>query len=478
MQMIIGGNYVDASDKAVKDVLDPGTMDVIETIPMATEEDVNAAVAAAKEGQKNWEKIPLHTRIDILRKFHDLFIGEKEAFVELAAKEMGKTVAHAEAEVLNAASLIEHFCDAARTLKGESYPAGDHYSNEADMMITVREPHGVVACILPFNFPFELFCHKVVPALLMGNAVVIKPATETPLCNLKMAGLLLDAGVEPKAVNVITGSGGKVGTWITINKDVDAVTFTGSTAVGTEIAKNCAENLTRVSLELGGNDALIVLEDADMDYAVAEVVGGRAYCSGQVCCANKRILVQNSIKAQFTEKLIEALKKEKPGNQFDPESTYGPQVSEKAAIEVEGYINETIKQGGKLLLGGKRFDRTFIEPTVIEVTKDLDVALDMEIFGPVWPIIGFDTVEDACEISNASMYGLSGGVITNDLNKGMHVAKAMEAGCCVVNGGGCYRAPGQPFGGYKMSGIGAEGGTYTLEEMSQVKSIVLRNAYK
>ena len=142
MQMIIGGNYVDASDKAVKDVLDPGTMSVIETIPMATEEDVKKAVSTAKEGQKLWEKIPLHTRIDTLRKFHDLFIGEKDAFVELAAKEMGKTVAHAEAEVLNAASLIEHFCDAARTLKGESYPAGDHYSNEADMMITVREPHG------------------------------------------------------------------------------------------------------------------------------------------------------------------------------------------------------------------------------------------------------------------------------------------------------------------------------------------------
>lgn len=478
MQMIIGGKCVDASDGTVKEVLDPGTMKAIDTIPMATEEDVRKAIASAKEGQKIWSNVPLHTRIDILRKFHDLFIGAKEEFAELAAKEMGKTLEHAEAEVLNAASLAEHFCDSARTMKGEAFPAGDHYSNEEDMMITVREPYGVVACILPFNFPFELFCHKAVPALLMGNAVVIKPATETPLCNIKMAELLVKAGVEPLAVSIITGSGGKVGNWLTKNPHIDAVTFTGSTSVGREIAANCAQNLTKVSLELGGNDALIVLEDADMDYAVAEVIGGRAYCSGQVCCANKRILVQNSIKEKFTAQLINELKKIKPGNQFDSESSYGPQVSESAAIEVENLINETIREGGKLLLGGKRFDKTFIEPTVLEVTAQMNIAKDMEIFGPVWPIIGFDTIEEACKISNSSIYGLSGGVITNDMNKGMHIAKSMEAGCCVVNGGGCYRAPGQPFGGYKMSGIGAEGGTYTLEEMSQVKSIVLRNAYK
>ena len=215
-----------------------------------------------------------------------------------------------------------------------------------------------------------------------------------------------------------------------------------------------------------------------MELAVAEAIGGRAYCSGQVCCANKRMLVQNSVKEEFTEKLIEALKKEKPGNQFDPESTYGPLVSEGAAADVEAQIQHTAAQGGKILLGGRRFDRTFIEPTVIDVTPDMDVAKDLEIFGPVWPIIGFDTVDDAIEISNASMYGLSGGVVTTDINKGMHVAKHMEAGCCVINGGGCYRAPGQPFGGFKNSGIGQEGGTYTLKEMCQEKSIVFRNAFK
>ena len=478
MKMIIGGQYVDSSDGKVKDVLDPGTMQVIDTIPAATEDDVKKAVKTAKEGQKIWENVPLHQRIDILRKYHDMFLDAKDEFVELAAKEMGKTVGHAEAEFINSASLAEHFCDAARTLKGESFPAGDHYSNEADMMITVREPHGVVVCIIPFNFPFELFNHKVVPALLMGNAVVIKPASETPFCNIKMAELLVKAGVEPKAVNLVTGSGSKVGNWLTNDPDVDAVTFTGSTEVGREIGANCGRNLTPVSLELGGNDSLIILEDADMELAVAEAVGGRAYCSGQVCCANKRMLVQNSVKEEFTEKLIEALKKEKPGNQFDPESTYGPLVSESAAKDVEAQIKHTVEQGGKILLGGRRFDRTFIEPTVIEVTSDMDVAKDLEIFGPVWPIIGFDTVDDAIRLSNASMYGLSGGVVSSDINKGMHVAKHMEAGCCVVNGGGCYRAPGQPFGGFKNSGIGQEGGTYTLKEMCREKSIVLRNAFK
>ena len=221
MKMIIGGQYVDSSDGNVKDVLDPGTMQVIDTIPAATEDDVKKAVKTAKEGQKIWENVPLHQRIDILRKYHDMFLDAKDKFVELAAKEMGKTVGHAEAEFINSASLAEHFCDAARTLKGESFPAGDHYSNEADMMITVREPHGVVVCIIPFNFPFELFNHKVVPALLMGNAVVIKPASETPFCNIKMAELLVKAGVEPKAVNLVTGSGSKVGNWLTNDPDVD-----------------------------------------------------------------------------------------------------------------------------------------------------------------------------------------------------------------------------------------------------------------
>ena len=478
MKMIIGGKFVDSSDKKTKNVLDPGTMQVIDTIPVATEEDVKKAIATAHEGFEKWSKVPLHERIDILRKFHDLFLEEKDWFIETAAKEMGKTTGHAEAEIINAASLAEHFCDGARTLKAESFQPGDHYSNEADMMITVREPWGVVACVLPFNFPFELFCHKVVPALLMGNSVVIKPASDTPLCNIHMAELLVKAGVEPLAVNLVTGGGGTVGTWLTASADVNAVTFTGSTDVGVEIAQNCAQNLTKVSLELGGNDSLIILEDADMDYAVAEVVGGRAYCSGQVCCANKRMLVQNSIKEEFTKKLVAAVSALKPGNQFDPSSDYGPQVSEEAAEKIERLINHTVDQGAKVLTGGKRFDRSFIEPTVLDVTEDMDVAIDLEIFGPVWPIIGFDTVEDAIAISNKSKYGLSGGVITNDINKGMHVAKNMQAGCCVVNGGGCYRAPGQPFGGYKMSGLGAEGGVYTLIEMTQMKSVVLRNAYK
>jgi len=478
MKMIIGGELVNSSDNATQNVLDPGTMEVIDTVPVSTEADVKRAIQTARNGFKEWCQVPLHKRIRILRTYGEKLNEKKDFFVELAAKEGGKTKGHAEAEFLNAVSLIEHFCDAARTYKGESFPVGDHYSNETDLMITVREPYGVVACILPFNFPFELYYHKVIPALLMGNAVIIKPASETPLSNIKMTELLVEAGVTPGAVSIVTGSGSKVGNWLTTDRGVDVVTFTGSTDVGLRIAKNCAENLVRVSLELGGNDALIVLEDADPAHAVAEAVGGRAYCSGQVCCASKRMLVQNSIKAEFTSKLVEALKKLKPGNQFDPSSDYGPQVSEGVAIEIEEQINHTLKQGAKLLCGGKRFNRTFIEPTALEVSADMDIATDLEIFGPVWPVIGFDTVDDAIALSNKSMYGLSSGVITNDISKGMHVAKHMEAGCCVVNGTGCYRSPGQPFGGHKMSGIGAEGGTYTLEEMSQVKSIVLRNAYK
>lgn len=476
--MIIGGESVEASDGAVQEVVNPATHEVVDTVPMATIEDMDLALSNARKGFSAWSKVPLHKKIEILYAFEQLFKEVREDLIELGMQEMGKTKALAAGEINVATLLIRNFCEAARSLGGETFAPGNHPIVEKDLVLTVREPWGVVLCLLPFNSPISLYVQKAIPALLMGNAVIVKPASDTPLCNIVMTELLLKSGIEPNAVQIITGSGSKVGKYIVSSKDIDVVSLTGSTEVGIQIAKECAEHLHRVSLELGGNDALIILEDADMDLAIHESFCGRHVHAGQICCASKRFIVQNSISEEFTNRLLEKIKAIKVGDPNEESTTFGPVTSEKAAIDVERQIQHTLSQGARLLFGGKRFNRTFIEPTLLtDVTPDMDIARDMEIFGPVWPIIGFDTIEEAIEIANNSIYGLSGGVITRDNGKAMKIARALQTGCCVFNGSGLYRSADQPFGGYKMSGIGREGGRFTLEEMSQLKTLVFKNQY-
>lgn len=475
--MIIGGRKVSSSDGAVKKVFDPATLEVIDTVPAATEEDVKLAIQEAKEGQKEWGEMPLYERVKIIRRFNELFLENKEWFLEMGPKEIGKSQSDVNDEIGSATTIAEHFCNIAPAFKTETFPPGDTPGTEHNLMITVREPYGVCACILPYNFPIEMFMHKTVPALLMGNSVVIKPASDTCLVGIKMAELLVEAGVPPKAVNVVTGSGATIGDWLTTNPDVGVVTFTGSTAVGKKIGANCGEHLIPLVSELGGNDALVILDDADLDYAVEQTVYGRKMNSGQVCCSNKRILVQNSIKEAFTEKLIKALQALKVGNPFDDVS-YGTLVSVKAAKDVEDSIHQVLEEGGKLLTGGKRFQETMVEPTLIDVDRENTVAKNLEIFGPVWSMIGFDTDEDAIDIANQSDYGLSGGVITKDMSRGIHIARRMDTGSVIVNGSGLYRTAGQAFGGNHDSGIGREGGAYSFANMTKVKTIVLSGCYK
>jgi succinate-semialdehyde dehydrogenase/glutarate-semialdehyde dehydrogenase len=287
--------------------------------------------------------------------------------------------------------------------------------------------------------------------------------------------MLIEAGVTPKAVQCITGGGSSVGEWLSNSPKINAISLTGSTPVGIAIASGAAKNLAHAHLELGGNDAMIICDDADLELAVQETVGGRLSNSGQTCCAPKRFFVDNKIKAQYIEKLKAAFSKIKTGDPYDESVFYGPLISEKAAIKVEEQVKLTISQGATCAFGGKRFNHTFIEPTILaDVKEGMDVALNMEIFGPVVPIIGFDTLDDALRMTNACANGLQGGVITADMKKALKVATVMECGTVVINGSGNYRFDHQPFGGHKKSGIGHEGVSRTLEEMSQIKTIVLK----
>ena len=340
-------------------------------------------------------------------------------------------------------------------------------------MVT-REPIGVVACIIPFNFPCDLYDQKVAPALMMGNAAIVLPSSDNPLTLMKLTEMLVEAGVPNGVIQCLTAPGAVKDAAVT-DPRVHLVTLTGSTEVGIGTAKLAAANLTHTALELGGNDAFIVLDDGDVDLAVEEMVWGRMYNTGQVCCASKRFLIHNSLKDEFTKKVIDRIKQLKVGDPQKEDTQIGCLISEKAAIKVEKEVQLTLEQGGKLLLGGKR-NGAYYEPTVItDIPKTADVAKDMEIFGPVVSIIGFDTDEEAIEIANNSVFGLSSCVFSRNQKRAFKVAAAMEAGGAVINGASFFRSFEMPFGGWKHSGIGTEGVLSTFNEMTRVKTIVLKN---
>lgn len=475
MKMIINGKAVDSSDSKTLDVINPATGVVIDTVPSATEEDIKAAVAAAKTAQKIWAKVPVYEKVEIMKKFISLVLENKEDLARTLSDETGKPIKEARAEIGNIPIAFEAFSEKAKHLYGEVIPAGLEAGQDKNILFTQREPIGVVACVIPFNFPCDLFDQKVAPALLSGNAAIVKPSTDNPLTLCKLTSLLVDAGVTPGAIEIVTGRGSIVGSLLCSNPDVHLVTLTGSTEVGIETAKAAAENLTHVALELGGNDAFIVLDDADVDLATDELIWGRMYNTGQVCCASKRFLVHSSRVNEFAKKAVEKINAIKLGMPADETSELGCLISEKAAIQVEEQVTLTVKQGGKIILGGKR-NGAFYSPTVlVDVPKTADVSIDMEIFGPVVPIITFDTVEEAIEIANSSKFGLCGCVFSQNMKTAFKVANALECGGAVINGASFFRSFEMPFGGYKFSGIGTEGVMSTFDEMTRTKSIVLKN---
>lgn len=478
MKMIIGGKKADAGNGEVIQVVNPATQEVLDTVPSATKEDIEKCLDIAQEGKEIWAATPMCRRSEILFHYIELLKEHKEEIAEIECKELGKPICECLGEVDEAVKIIRGFVERANHLYGEVIPGDGLAGGEDDIIFTKQEPLGVIACVIPFNYPIMLYAFKIAPALMMGNAVIVKPATDNPLAVMRMVELLIESGVPGNVAQVVTGRGSKLGEWIIGSKKINAVAMTGSTEVGIDILQKSASPMHRVFLELGGNDALIIYDDANMELALNEMIGFRLFNTGQTCCAPKRFLVQNSIKEKLTEKLIEALSKVAYGDPLNKDTSYGCLVSEKAAIGVEEQIAHTVEQGAKLAFGGKR-EGAFIQPAVLtDVTPDMDIAVDMEVFGSVFPIIGFDTMEEAIEIANRSQYGLCGGVITEDINKAVKTASKLECGTVVANGSGFYRNADMAFGGYKMSGLGKEGISYTLEEMSQSKTYVLKGILK
>ena len=478
MKSLIGNKWCDSSDGKVIEVYNPATNELVDTVPSLTKEDVERAIDYADAHQKDWEAKSVIERCEVLSRFAELVEENKDELAMLLSKETGKPIKEAYNEIANIQIGVPGYVEKVKHEYGNIVYRGTEKGQENTIQYTIQQPLGVVVAIIPFNFPSDIFINKVPPALLMGNAVILKPASVNPLTLTRYVELLVEAGVPAGIISVVHGSGSVVGKTLTSSKKVDMVSLTGSTAAGIDAAKNCADHCAHSSLELGGNDAFILCADGDMDLAIEETVWGRLYNTGQVCCASKRFLVENSVKDEFIKKMTDKINSLKQGNPQDMSTDIGCLVSEEAAIEVERQVNETIAAGATLVCGGKR-NGAFYEPTILDnVTPDMEVAKDMEIFGPVIPVIGFDDLEEAIEIANKSIYGLSGSIITKDISKAIKVSEKMECGGFVINGASFFRSFEQPFGGWKYSGIGNEGIMTTLKEMSRTKTVILKNITK
>ena len=475
MKNLIGYEWKDASNGAIIEVVNPAKQELIDTVPNVTLEDVDTAVKVAQIEQKKWEKVSIYDRADILYKFVDLVEENKERLARLLSDETGKPIKEARGEIANVRIGVRGFVEKAKHLYDNSVPVGQEAGQEKTMQVTKRYPLGVIAAIIPFNFPSDLFCQKVPPALMMGNSIIVKPSNYNPLTLIEYVKLMIEAGVPAGVIQVLTGDGPTVGQALAGHPGVHLVSLTGGTAAGIQTMGTASKNLTHVMLELGGNDAFIFLEDGDMDLAVKETIWGRLYNGGQVCCASKRFLIHNSRKAEFISRMKEVIENLKVGDPSKEDTDMGPMVNINAAKRIEEQVNQMVAEGANIVCGGKRED-AYYYPTILDnVTKDMEVAKDMEIFGPVISVIGFDTIDEAIEIANQSSYGLCGCVFTSNYPLGMQIADKLECGGAVINGASFYRSFEMPFGGWKHSGIGNEGVMTTLQEMSRLKTIVMKN---
>lgn len=480
MQMIIGNGLGDASNKKTRPVINPANGEIIDTVPDATAEDVKYAIGVAVEAQVAWANRTTRERTDLIRKAAGMIRERRMELGRILSLETGKPyTAEAVWEFDSVAFILEASCEVAKHHYGHVMPDSTEPGYDHDLQFTMNTPRGVIACIVPYNFPAALWAFKVGGALAAGNALVVKAPSFDPLAVIECHKILIEAGIPPQVVQCLTGSGEVVGNGICSDERIDAINFTGSTETGITISRTAAEHLTPCFMELGGNDGLIICEDADLDLAVSEA-GAKARNCGQACSAAKRFIVHNSIKEKFITRLIEEeLSQIVVGDPMDPKTTMGPMISSSAADLIERQIEKTLAQGARIRFGGKRLQHAFFEPTIIDnVRPDMDIARDTEVFGPVWTIIGFDTLDEAVEIHNSSKFGLGGGIITPDTKKALQVARRLKTGHVAINASGGFRAAELPFGGgKKASGNSRESMAAVMHEVTQVKAIILRNVF-
>ena len=468
MKMFIRGQWVEGAEQI--EVTSPFDGSVVDTVPKATPENVQQAIAGAVEGAKIMRKMPGYERFLILRRAAQIMAERQEELGQTITREEGKVLAEGRLEANRSIQTIELSAEEAKRLSGEVLPLDGAPGTAGKFGFTLRVPCGVVVAITPFNFPLNLVCHKVGPALAAGNAVVLKPASDTPLSALKLVEILLEAGLPPLAIQCLTGSGGELGRALSQDARVRKISFTGSRDVGEQICRYAG--LKRVTMELGSNSPVIVMDDADVAKVVkATAITGYAN-AGQVCISTQRVIATSKIYGDLLDALKPEVEAITLGNPLQDGIKMGPMIREKDAKRVTDWVNEAVSGGARLLCGGKR-DGTLVQPTLVaDVNPNMKISCE-EVFGPTVAVTQVNDIEEAIRLANDTNYGLSAAIFTQDIDRAMRFAQEVDSGNLHINWGTVWRADLMPYGGLKDSGMGKEGPRYAIEEMTEMKTVII-----
>ncbi|MFC7319590.1 aldehyde dehydrogenase family protein [Halobacillus campisalis] len=469
MNMLIGGKWV--AGKETFEVVNPQSNEPIARVPLATREQMLEAIEMADRAYRTTQVWPTHERIAILNKVANYMREHAEEFAVVIASEGSKTINEARGEVKRAAQTIQISAEEARRINGETINFDQNEGSENRVGYYYRFPVGVIGAITPFNDPLNMVAHKIGPAIASGNAIVLKPASVTPLSALKLAEAFVKAGLPEGFLSVITGSGREVGDTLVTHPSVQMISFTGGSEAGEKITQKAGTK--KLSMELGSNSPVIVLEDADLSDAVQATVSGSFSAVGQNCIGVQRIYVQDSVYTKFVDTFVNRTAELNVGDKMDELTDMGPLINEKEAMRVESWVNEAVEQGAVLQFGGVR-EGAFFTPTVLTDVPETAKIAKEEIFGPVVLIYPVDSLYEAVERSNNVNYGLQAGIFTSHINHAFYAIKHMNVGGIMINDSSDYRIDAMPFGGTKGSGIGREGIKYAIEAMTEPKVVSFR----
>jgi aldehyde dehydrogenase (NAD+) len=471
-KLFIGGEWVDASDGGLFPTYNPGTGEVIAEVAEAGESDVDAAVDAARQALDGpWGTMDAADRGALLWRMADALEARSKELSTVEVLNNGKPLREVRFDLQQSIDAFRYYAGWATKIEGETIPVRGQVLN-----YTLREPVGVVAGIIPWNFPLEMASWKAAPALACGNTLILKPAEQTPLTALELAEIAREVGIPAGVFNVLPGYGERTGAALVRHSGVDKVAFTGSTAVGKHIVREAAETLKSVSLELGGKSPNIVFADADLDAAARGAFNAIFFNSGQTCTAGSRLLVHRSVHEELVANLVKRVERVEPGEPLDPDRRYGPLISAEQLDRVMAYIDKGRDEGARLVAGGERISRSglengyWVQPTIFDGVDPTATIAREEIFGPVLATIAFDDEEEAIALANESVYGLAAAVWTRDIKRAHRLARRLQAGTVWIN---TYHPldSASPFGGYKQSGSGRELGKHALDLYTQVKSV-------
>ena len=464
----INGEWVEANSKDTISVNNPATLKEIGTVPKCGNEGTKNAIDAANTAWPQWKSTSARERSNILRKWFDLIISNKEELAQIMTIEQGKPINESRGEIVYGASFIEWFAEEAKRVYGDTIP--DPLTDRR--IVVLKQPVGVVASITPWNFPNAMITRKCAPALAVGCPVVIKPASQTPYSALALAALAEEAGFPKGTLNVITGKASEIGDELATNPIVRKLSFTGSTEIGKVLMAKCAGTVKKVSMELGGHAPFIVFDDANIDDAVAGAMQSKFRNTGQTCVCANRVYVQEKVYDEFCKKFVEAVSKMKVGDGLEEDVTSGPLIDENSLNKVEEHVQDAVQMGAKVAIGGSKHSlgMNFYQPTILtDVTPQAKITFE-ETFGPVAPVYKFKDENEVIELANNSPYGLASYFYSRDIGRVWRVAEALEYGMVGVNTGLTSKAE-APFGGIKESGLGREGSKYGIDDFIEIKYV-------